>query len=57
MTPWVREHGLGTTEPERLRKNIDFVVEGFGLATKPAVSQIITDAFLPPENVRHFQQR
>jgi NitT/TauT family transport system substrate-binding protein len=57
MTPWVREHGLGTTDPERLRKNIDFVVEGFGLATKPAVSQIITDAFLPPENVRHFQQR
>ena len=55
MTPNVMAHGLGYTEPARLQKNVDFVVEGFGLPRKPAVSDVVSDAFLPPEEARHFR--
>jgi len=48
LTPETAEFGLGAMQPARLARAIDIVAASFGLATKPAVADIYTDAFLPP---------
>ncbi|HEY7243987.1 MAG TPA: ABC transporter substrate-binding protein [Xanthobacteraceae bacterium] len=49
LTPWVREHGLSTVDPSRFEHTTGLVAEAFGLAKKPAMADIYTDRFLPPQ--------
>jgi NitT/TauT family transport system substrate-binding protein len=46
--PEIAKIGLGNTDPERLKKSIDILVEANGLPRTPAVTEIFTPAFLPP---------
>ncbi|WP_339949062.1 ABC transporter substrate-binding protein [uncultured Albimonas sp.] len=50
--PELAEYGLGAVDPERFAKAIDIVVEANGLPRTPEVSEIYTDAFLPPMSER-----
>jgi NitT/TauT family transport system substrate-binding protein len=54
LTDWVRAHGLGSTDPDRLQRNLELVVTGFGLANKPPLASIVSQAFLPPAAERQF---
>jgi NitT/TauT family transport system substrate-binding protein len=49
LTPWVREHGLSTVDPQRFEYTTGLVAEAFGVAKKPAMSEIYTDKFLPAQ--------
>ena len=53
--PEVAELGLGAVDPERFAKAIDIVVEANDLPRTPEVSEIYTDAFLPPEDERIYK--
>jgi NitT/TauT family transport system substrate-binding protein len=46
--------GLGDVDDERLARSIDIVVEGYGLATTPEVSQIFSREFLPSREEREL---
>ncbi|MHB2263668.1 ABC transporter substrate-binding protein [Aliihoeflea sp. PC F10.4] len=48
------EIGLGDVDDERLARAIDVVVEGYGLASTPAVGQIFSREFLPPLEEREL---
>jgi NitT/TauT family transport system substrate-binding protein len=52
LTPWVREHGLSTVDPKRFEDTTGLVAEAFGVAKKPAMADIYTDKFLPPQTDR-----
>lgn len=46
--PEARDIGLGAVDPERLARAIDIIVAAQGLPRTPQISEIYTDAFLPP---------
>jgi NitT/TauT family transport system substrate-binding protein len=52
LTPWVREHGLSMVDPKRFEDTTGLVAEAFGVAKKPAMADIYTDKFLPPQTDR-----
>ncbi|WP_088893284.1 ABC transporter substrate-binding protein [Leptolyngbya ohadii] len=52
ITPEAEKLGLGAVDPKRLETTIEQTVEGFGLPSKPAVSDIFTDQYLPPASER-----
>ncbi len=53
--PEIATLGLGNIDPERFRKAIDIVVKANDLPRTPEVSEIFTDAFLPPEDERIYK--
>jgi len=50
--PELSETGLGAVDPARFRRAIDIVVDANGLPRTPDLSEIYTDAFLPPKSER-----
>ena len=52
LTPYVRSAGLGAIDPERLQKQIDQVVQAYGLANSPAQDRLFNPKFLPPQAER-----
>jgi NitT/TauT family transport system substrate-binding protein len=55
LGPEVEANGFGAIDPERFRRTIDQVVEGFELATTPAIEDIFEDRFLPPITERMLE--
>ena len=53
--PEVAKVGLGNVDPVRFQKAIDLVVEARGLPRTPAMSEIFTPDFLPPEDERIYK--
>lgn len=53
--PEIAEHGLGNVDPARFARAIDIVVEADNLPRTPDVSEVFTDAFLPPEQDRIYE--
>ena len=47
-TPWVKQHGLSTVQPERLKQTIDSVVDAYKLPNKPKAEDVYTEKYLPP---------
>jgi NitT/TauT family transport system substrate-binding protein len=47
LTPYVQENGFGAIDEARMARAIDQLAAALDLATKPAVADIWTDAFLP----------
>jgi NitT/TauT family transport system substrate-binding protein len=54
LTPTVRENGLGYFDPERMRKGLGVLAEGFQLATAPTFEEVYDGRFLPPSSDRKF---
>jgi NitT/TauT family transport system substrate-binding protein len=54
LTPAVRENGLGYFDPERMRKGLGVLAEGFQLATAPTFEEVYDGRFLPPSSDRKF---
>lgn len=52
LTPHVEANGMGAVDPARLESSIGQIAEAIGLASRPAVADIWTDAFLPPPEQR-----
>ena len=52
--PELAETGLGGVDAERFKKAIDIVVEANELPRTPAMEEVYTDSFLPPEEERIF---
>jgi NitT/TauT family transport system substrate-binding protein len=52
LTPYVQAHGFGDIDPARMREGIDQVSEALDLPRKPAISEVFTDKFLPPADLR-----
>jgi NitT/TauT family transport system substrate-binding protein len=52
LTEEVKQNGFGAADPERLKKNIALVVEGFALTSSPQPETIFTDKYLPPKELR-----
>lgn len=50
--PAIAKHGLGDVDAARFKKAIDIVVKARKLPRTPAVSEVFTDAFLPPMDAR-----
>ena len=48
VTPYVRQHGLSSVTPERLKQNIDATVAAYQLPKSPDPATVYTDKFLPP---------
>ncbi|MPZ55297.1 MAG: ABC transporter substrate-binding protein [Rhizobiales bacterium] len=46
--PEIAKIGLGSVDPERLKKSIDILVEANNLPRTPSIGEIFTAAFLPP---------
>jgi NitT/TauT family transport system substrate-binding protein len=55
LTQNVRSGGLGAVNRERLQKQIDQVVQAYGLTNPPAVDQLFTARFLPPAQDRQVK--
>jgi NitT/TauT family transport system substrate-binding protein len=54
VTPGVRQTGIGDVDPERLRKHIEIVTDGFGLPRKLAPETVFDSRFLPPAAERQI---
>lgn len=54
-TPWVRENGFGDVDRARMEKAIDQVSEALGFSKKPGVSEVFSNAYLPPKAQRMLQ--
>jgi NitT/TauT family transport system substrate-binding protein len=52
LTPWVKQHGLSTVDVKRFEYTTGLVAEAFGVAQKPAMADIYTEKFLPPQRDR-----
>lgn len=52
LTPWVRQHGIGTVDRERFERTTGLVAEALGASAKPKMEDIYTDRFLPPQSER-----
>jgi NitT/TauT family transport system substrate-binding protein len=52
VTPATRAGGLGTVDVARLERQIDSVVDAFGLAMKPTSASVYDGRFLPPTSDR-----
>ncbi len=50
--PEIAEFGFGAVDPERFAKAIDIVVKANALPRTPDMSEVFTDAFLPPREAR-----
>ncbi len=55
LGPEVEANGFGAIDPERFRRTIDQVVEGFELPTTPTPEEIFDDRFLPPLTERMLE--
>ncbi|MEJ8472500.1 ABC transporter substrate-binding protein [Roseibium algae] len=53
--PELAKTGLGNVDPVRFKKAIDLVVEANDLPRTPAMDEIFTTAFLPPEDERIYK--
>jgi NitT/TauT family transport system substrate-binding protein len=56
-TAHVREHGLSSVTPEKLRQTIDAVVTAYALPASPDPASIYTDRYLPPAAERMVPTR
>jgi NitT/TauT family transport system substrate-binding protein len=54
ITPTVRQTGIGLADPERLRKHIDLVTEGFQLPRKLPPEAVFDANYLPPAAERQI---
>lgn len=45
---YVRRHGLGYVESSILERNIDIIVETFGLERRPSLDEVVDFGYLPP---------
>jgi NitT/TauT family transport system substrate-binding protein len=52
LTPYVKQHGIGDIDPERMEQGIDQVTKALGLPRKPKIEEVFTSKFLPPLNQR-----
>ncbi|MGA1599059.1 MAG: ABC transporter substrate-binding protein [bacterium] len=52
MTPYVKQNGFGNIDSARMGRAVDQLALAYGLARKPAVSEIFTDAYLPAKSER-----
>lgn len=48
-------YGLGNVDPDRFRTAIDIIVQADDLPRTPAMEEVFTDAFLPPEDQTIFE--
>jgi NitT/TauT family transport system substrate-binding protein len=55
LTENVRASGLGAVNRERLQKQIDQVVQAYGLTNPPAIDQLFNAKFLPPAQDRQVK--
>jgi NitT/TauT family transport system substrate-binding protein len=55
LTQNVRSSGLGAVNRERLQKQIDQVVQAYGLTNPPAIDQLFNPRFLPPAQDRQVK--
>lgn len=46
-TPWVKQHGLSTVQPDRLKMTIDSTVAAYSLPNSPKPEDVYTDKYLP----------
>lgn len=53
--PELATTGLGNVDPDRFARAIDIVVEANDLPRTPAMDEIYSDAFLPPESERIYK--
>ena len=53
-SPSLKERGLGTVSPERLRKAVDILAEFMDAEPPQDLSTIYTEEFLPPSAQRRF---
>lgn len=54
FTPWTTANGFGGVDPEKLKKSIEAVAEGYQLPASPPIEQVFDAAFLPPRPERNF---
>jgi NitT/TauT family transport system substrate-binding protein len=54
LTPAVRQNGLGHIDPERIRKGIGVLKDGFQMPTTPTLEQVYDPRFLPSVSDRKF---
>lgn len=47
-----KQDGIGGVEPTRLKKTLELVAQGFGLAKVPAPDEVFNDSFLPAKSER-----
>jgi NitT/TauT family transport system substrate-binding protein len=47
-TNWVKQHGLSTAQPDRIKFTIDSVAAAYGIANPPKPEDVYSDKFLPP---------
>lgn len=50
----VEENGIGAVDPDRLKESIAQTVEGFDLASTPAVEEVFDGSYLPPLEERQL---
>jgi NitT/TauT family transport system substrate-binding protein len=55
LTPNVKRDGFGTMDVKRLERAIDQVAASINLPKKPAATDIFSDGFLPPKELRSIQ--
>lgn len=56
LTDAVKEDGMGAIREDRMEKAIKQVSVAFGISNPPAVEDVFTDAFLPPQDERMLVQ-
>jgi NitT/TauT family transport system substrate-binding protein len=55
LTQTVIEHGYGDIDPERLKKAIGIITQGYGLPREVSPDEIFNGSFLPPEQERKLK--
>ena len=55
LTANVKRDGFGTMDLKRLERAIEQVAASINLAKKPAATEIFSDGFLPPKELRNIQ--
>jgi NitT/TauT family transport system substrate-binding protein len=55
LTKTVIEHGYGGIDPERLKKAIGIITQGYGLPREVSSEEIFNGSFLPPEQERKLK--
>jgi len=55
LTPYVKQHGFGDIDKQRMTESIDQVTEALELPKKPTVDDVFTNKFLPPVKERMLQ--
>lgn len=57
ISDWVRSHGLGGVDMERLTRSIAMLQSTYDLETVPAPERVFSWGFLPPEEERKIAER